>query len=113
MSQVAYTIFKRGGGPVIRSGHCPDYMLGHQVREGESILVGQALCDIQHRVEVDLATGEKRPCQHTPEEIARRAPAGWRPPTDQAGESLAAKGINPALAARLSMRRRTNHSDRP
>lgn len=106
MSQVAYTIFKRGGGPVIRSGHCPAYMLGHQVHEGESILVGQALCDIQHRVEVDLATGEKRPCQHTPEEVARRAlPAGARPPIRPATPWPPKASIQPLQPACLAAAR--------
>ncbi|MDI1320183.1 MAG: hypothetical protein PSW75_08320, partial [bacterium] len=88
-----------------RRGRCPESLLGKQVRAGESILVGQALCDVQHFIRHD-GEGRKLAHRHTAEEIAHRAPPGWVPPVEHQTAELVAKGIHPALAARHALRRR-------
>jgi hypothetical protein len=96
-----------GKGEIQRRGECPDAMLGKQVRAGESILVGQALCDVQHYIEHDHE-GRKVVCKHPPEVVAQRAPKGWQPPVGEEQARLVAKGLNPALAGRLAQRRRVD-----
>lgn len=104
-----YTIYRYDPvtrlGEILRSGQCPAYAAAKQVRAGESILVGQALCDIQHFIRHD-EEGRKQVHRHPPEVIAKRAPHGWIPPTTHLLAGLAAKGINPDLAARHIQRRR-------
>lgn len=101
-----YTIFNPATGEVLRSGSCPTKMLGHQVRQGESILVGQALDDVSMKVEVD-ATGRKLPKRRSEAEIALRMPQG-APVNSQAelARQMQAKGITAALAERLALRQR-------
>ncbi len=110
MSATDFTIFNRTTGEILRSGRCPEKLVAKQARAGESVLVGQALCDVQHRIEVDVSTGAKQPRRYADEEIVDRAPRGWRPRPGSlamAAEAVAAKGINPALATRLVHRRLT------
>ncbi|HKB58239.1 MAG TPA: hypothetical protein VKC51_11695 [Lacunisphaera sp.] len=108
----SFTIYDQSTGAIRRSGHCPEAMLGLQVHSGESILVGQALCDIRHFIERD-AEGRKLVRKHPPEVIAQRAPEGWQPPIDAEQAELVAKGLHPALAARYARRRRDRASAMP
>ncbi len=105
MSQVAYTIFEQGIGPrqIKRRGHCPKSLLGRVAQQGESVLVGQALCDLQHYVHVCPETLTRTVCKHPPEVIEAKAP-GWH--HEHHVDALTAKGIHPALARRLVQRRR-------
>lgn len=102
MISKAYTIFDPITGEVLRSGTAPERLLSKQVRAGESIWVGVALCDVQFSVERG-EDGALSANSNTLEGMLERAPDGWRPTATAADASdLVEAGINPGLARRFA-----------
>lgn len=108
-----YTIYQKTTGQFVRSGACPEKLLSKQVRAGEAILAGQALCDVQFFVQmgenglpVRDQAGQLVVSSYPIEELAERAPYGWRPTATAADASdLVEAGINPELARRFAQLR--------
>lgn len=88
-----YTIFNPQTGQILRSGEAPEKMLGIQVRAGESILVGEKLNDLTHRVE--MQNGIKKAVPINPAEPI----------------AMVGRNINPALLKRFQEQRLAKTTD--
>ena len=94
----AYTIYNRSTGEIIRSGQCPEKMLGLQVGFGESIKVGEALDDTLYRIDVVTKVAVRL----SDEEVAKRNPlAVGQTAKVEKLKQLVEQGVNPGLAQRF------------